>query len=155
MKKAERRRSEMAEKKNAKYVITTYKKDSKLPDFRKKMDPRFVKPITTVDADTVPGAEFYSETMWILPGDKSENGMVQMESHTHDWGEMIGFFGFNYENIKDLGCEIEFTVDNEKHIIREAFTAFIPAGVQHGPLIIRNVRIPVFQFIAGPTERYQ
>jgi len=145
----------MAEKKNAKYVITSYKKEPGFPSFRMKMDPKFVKPVTTVDADTVPGAEFYSETMWILPGDKSKKGMVQMESHTHTWGEMIGFFGFNYENIKDLGCEIEFTIDNEKHVIKEAFTAFIPPGVQHGPLIIRNVRIPVFQFIAGPADRYK
>jgi hypothetical protein len=145
----------MAEGKNAKYVVTSYKKDRKLPAYRMKMDPKFVKMVTEVDADTVPGAEFYSETMWILPGDRSEKGMVQMESHTHTWGELIGFFGFNYENIKDLGCEIEFTIDNEKHIIADAFAAYIPPGVQHGPLIIRNVRIPVFQFIAGPTERYE
>jgi hypothetical protein len=46
-------------------------------------------------------------------------------------------------------------VDNEKHIITDAFAAFVPAGVQHGPLIIRNVRIPVFQFIAGDTRRYE
>src|SRR3990172_10474226 len=109
----------MAEKRNAKYVITSDKPGLKLPAYRLKMDPRFVKKVTHVDADTIPGAEFYSETMWILPGDKAKKGMVQMESHTHKWGELIGFFGFNYENIKDLGCEIEFTVDNEKHVVTE------------------------------------
>jgi hypothetical protein len=143
----------MAEKKNAKYVVTSYKPDQKLPAFRHKLDPRFVKKVTDVDADTVPGAEFYSETMWILPG--NESPMLQTDSHAHTWGELIGFFGFNYENIKDLGCEIEFTVDNVKHNLTEAFTAYIPPGVQHGPLVIKNVRIPVFHFMSGPTKRYE
>jgi hypothetical protein len=143
----------MAEQKNSKYVVTSDKPGLEYPPFRHKLDPEFVKKVTHMDADTVPGAEFYSETMWITPGSKED--MVQMESHTHDFGELIGFFGFNYDNIKDLGCEIEFTVDNEKHVITEAFASFIPAGVQHGPLIIRNVRIPVFQFIAADTDRYK
>jgi len=143
----------MAKQKNAKYVVTSFKSNPRLPSFRRKLDPKFVKKVTDVDADTVPGAEFYSETMWILPGNKSP--MTQMESHTHTWGELIGFFGFNYDNIRDLGCEIEFTVDNEKHVITEAFAAYIPPGVQHGPLVIKNVRIPVFQFMSGPTKRYE
>jgi hypothetical protein len=144
----------MAEKKNAKYIITSDKPGLKLPAYRLKVAPRFIKKITRVDADTVPGAEFYSEAKWILPGDKSEKGMVVVESHTHDWGELIGFFGFNYEDIRDLGAEIEFTVDNEKHIITRSFASFVPAGVQHGPLIIRNVVRPIFHFTAGPCQIY-
>jgi hypothetical protein len=142
----------MAELKNAKYVITSDKPGLKYPSFHYKLNPEFVKYVTHIDADTVPGAEFFSKTMWILPGSKED--LIRMESHTHDFGEFIGFFGFNYSNINDLGCEIEFTVDNEKHIITEAFASFIPAGVQHGPLIIRNVRIPVFHFIGADTDRY-
>ena len=143
----------MVEKKNAKYFLTADKPNVQFPPFRHMMNPDFVKRLAHLDEDTVSDTEFYSEAMWILPG--SGEDMVQMDSHTHDFGELIGFFGFNYENIKDLGCEIEFTVDNKKHIITDAFAAFVPAGVQHGPLIIRNVRIPVFQFIAGDTRRYE
>jgi hypothetical protein len=145
----------MDEKKNAKYIVTSDKPNLKLPAYRLKMDPKFVKKFVHVDADTVPGAEFYSEAMWILPGDKSPKGMTQVNSHTHTWGELIGFFGFNYDDIQDLGAEIEFTVDNEKHIITKSFAAFIPAGIQHGPLIIRNVKRPVFHFMSGPTRRYE
>jgi hypothetical protein len=145
----------MALQKNARYVVTSYKPDPKLPAFRRKLDPKFVKKVTDVDTETVPGARFYSETMWLLPGDESKKGMVEMESHTHTWGELIGFFGYNYDNIRDLGCEIEFTVDNEKHVIKEAFAAYIPPGVQHGPLVIKNVRIPVFHFMCGPTKKYE
>src|SRR3989304_9087316 len=108
----------MARQKNAKYVVTSFKPDPRLPSYRHKMDPRFVKKVTNVDAETVPGAEFYSETIWILPGDESKKGMLEMDSHTHTWGELIGFFGLNYDDIQDLGAEIEFTVDNEKHVIK-------------------------------------
>jgi hypothetical protein len=143
----------MAEKRNAKYFLTADKPGLELPPYRYEMDPEFVKRITHLDAETVPGAEFYSEAMWILPG--NEVSMTQMDSHTHAWDEFIGFFGFNYDDIQDLGGEIEFTVDEEKHIITKSFGAFIPAGVQHGPLIIRNVQRPIMHFMAGPTKMYE
>src|SRR5512143_1041632 len=90
-----------------KNMLTSYTPDPKLPAYRKKMDPKFVKGVVNLDEDTCPGTEFYSEAMWILPGDKSKEGMKQYESHTHQWGELIGFFGFSYEDIHDLGAEIE------------------------------------------------
>jgi hypothetical protein len=146
----------MAEpKKYIKNMLTSYKPNLKLPAYRKKLDPKVVKPIVNLDADTVPGAEFYSEAMWVVPGDKSKEGITQYDSHIHTWGEFIGFFGYDYENIKDLGAEIEFTVDNQKYTITESFAAYIPPGIQHGPLIIRNVKRPVMHFMAGPTQRYE
>lgn len=143
----------MAEKKNAKYVVDYDKPIQKLPDYRLKLDPKFVKNIVHVDADTVPGAEFYSEAHWILPGSESEIKLV--DSHTHTFGELIGFFGFNYDDIQDLGAEIEFTVDNETHKITKSFASFVPAGVQHGPLIVRNVVRPIFHFTSGPCKIYE
>ena len=146
----------MAEpKKYIKNILTSYQSGFELPAYRNKMNPEFVKRVVNLDAKTVPGAEFYSEAMWILPGDNSEKGMTQYSSHTHNWGEFIGFFGFNYENVKDLGAEIEFTVDNQKYLITDSFGAYIPPGVQHGPLIIRNVKKPIMHFMAGPTTRYE
>ncbi len=143
----------MAQKKNAKYVVDKDKPNPKFPPYRVKVDPNFVKRVVQVDADTVPGAEFYSEAKWILPGSKTEIKLC--ESHTHDFGELLGFFGFNYDNIKDLGAEIEITIDNEKNLVTDSFAAFVPAGVQHGPVIIRKAVRPVFHFSAGPTSRYK
>jgi len=143
----------MAEKRNAKNVVDYDKPGMKLPAHCLKVDPKFVRNIVHVDADTVPGAEFYSEAKWIVPGSESEIKLV--DSHTHSFGELIGFFGFNYEDIQDLGAEIEFTVDNETHKITRSFASFMPAGVQHGPLIIRNVVRPIFHFTAGDCEIYE
>jgi hypothetical protein len=144
----------MATSKLAKNILTSNSENIKFPSYRHKMDPVLVKGIVHLNNDTVPGAEFYSEAMWILPGDKSKEGLVQYESHTHEWDELISFSGFNYNDIQDLGAEIEFTIDNKKYILTRSFTAFVPAGMQHGPLIIRNVKRPIMHFMAGPTKRY-
>jgi hypothetical protein len=143
----------MANKKNAKNILTAPKTELKLPPYRYQLDPQYVRRIVELDEESCPGAKFYSEAMWIVPGSKDD--IKQVDSHTHTWGELIGFFGFNYDDIHDLGAEIEFTIDNQKYNITESFCAFIPPGIQHGPLIIRNVRRPVMHFTAGPTSRYE
>jgi hypothetical protein len=143
----------MAKLKYEKYFITKDKPRLKLPKYRHNYD--FIKRITYIDADTVPGAKFYNECMWILPGDKSKEGKVLADSHTHKFGQHLAFYVYDYNDIHDLGAEIEFTIDGEKHIIKESFSAFIPAGVQHGPLIIRNVTKPIFHFSSGATGKYE
>ena len=143
----------MAEQKYAKYFITADKPDLKLPEYRHNYD--FIKRVTHIDADTVPGAKFYNESMWITPTDTSKGEKVLADSHTHDWGQFLCFYVYNYDDIHDLGAEVEFTIDGEKHVITESFSSFIPAGIQHGPLIIRNVTKPIFVFSSGSTEYYE
>ncbi len=143
----------MAELKYGKCSVTRDKPNLKLPKYRHNTSN--VKRVLHLDADTVPGAKFYTETMWLVPEDKSKKGKVLADSHTHKWGQTLGFYVYNYDDVHNLGAEIEFTIDGEKHIIKESFTAFIPAGVQHGPLIVRNVTIPIFHFSSGPTGIYE
>ncbi len=139
--------------KNAKYVVDKPKAEAKYPPYRMENDAGIVKPIVQVDADTVPGTEFYAEAKWIMPG--SDKEVKLCESHTHDFNEVLGFFGFNYDNIQDLGAELEITIDNEKNIVDRSFSACIPAGVQHGPVIIRNIKRPIFHVSSGPTGQYK
>jgi hypothetical protein len=139
--------------KYAKYAVDSPKKNAKYPAYRTKVDPKIVKPIVTLDSDTVPGAEFYADTKWIVPGAKAD--MKLCESHTHEFGEMLGFFGYNYDNIQDLGAEIEITIDNEKNIVDRSFTAYIPPGVQHGPIIVKNVTHPIFWVSSGRAPKYE
>lgn len=145
----------MAEKKYAKYFVLSDKPGLEFPAFRPEVNPDLFRKIVHLDADVVSDSEFYSEAMWIVPGDEFNDGVTQIESHSHDWGEFIAFYGYNYDDIHDLGAEIEFTIDGKTHQITESFASFIPAGVEHGPLIIRNVRRPVIHFSAGPTKRYK
>jgi hypothetical protein len=143
----------MANNKYSKNILTAPKPKLDLPAYRRKMDPQYVKRIVELDAESVPGAKFYSEAMWIMPG--SPEPIVQVDAHTHEFGEEIGFFGLNYDDIKDLGCEIEITIDNKKYNVTRSFLAYVPPGVQHGPIIIKNVKRPVMHFTAGPTSTYK
>ncbi len=139
--------------KNAVYGVDKAKANPKYPAYRTKTDPKIVKPVITVDDEVVPGAQFYADTKWIAPGSKTEIKLC--ESHTHEFGEMLGFFGFNYDNIQDLGAEIEIIIDNEGNIVDRSFTAYIPPGVQHGPIIVRNVKRPIFWVSSGRAPRYE
>jgi hypothetical protein len=143
----------MANNKNVRNILTAPKAKRNLPSYRVQQDPEYIKRIVELDEESVPGSQFYSEAMWIVPGAEKEINMI--EPHCHDFGEEIGFFGFNYEDIQDLGAEIEFTIDNQKYEITKSFLAYIPPGVTHGPLIIKNVKRPIMHFTAGPTARYR
>ncbi len=145
----------MAEKKNARYFVMSDKPNVTYPSYRPKPDPRLFKKIVHLDSDVVSDTDFYSEAMWIVPGEEFKTGVKHVEAHTHKWGELIGFYGYNYDNIYDLGAEIEFTIDGKTYNITESFAAFIPAGIEHGPLIIKNVTQPIMHFTAGPTTKYE
>jgi hypothetical protein len=139
--------------KNAKYGVEKAKADPAYPPYQPEPDPKIVKPVITVDDQVVPGAELFSETKWILPG---ADGQIKLcESHTHEFGEMLGFYGFNYDNIQDLGAEIEIVIDNEINIVDRSFAAYLPPGVQHGPIIVRNVQRPIFWVCSGRAPRYE
>ena len=145
----------MAEKTHAKYFVWADKPNLTYPSYRPVMDPKLFRKIVHLDADVVDNTDFYSEAMWIMPGDAFNNGVTYVEAHTHNWGEFLGFYGYNYDNIYDLGAEIEFTIDGKIYNITESFASFMPAGIEHGPLIIKNVTQPIMHFTAGPTLRYE
>jgi hypothetical protein len=139
--------------KNAKYGVDKAKANPKIMPYETKTDPKIVKPIVTVDNEVVPGAQFFADSKWILPGAKGEIKLC--ESHTHKDGEMLGFYGFNYENIQDLGAEIEITIDNEKNIVDRSFAAYVPPGVQHGPIVVRNIQRPIFWVSSARTGKLE
>jgi len=143
----------MAERIFEKNFIVQDKPGLKLPSYRH--DYPFIRRVTHIDADTVPGAKFYNECMWILPDPSTKEGKVFKDAHKHAWGQYLGFYVYNYDDIHSLGAEIEFTIDGETHHITESFSAFIPAGIEHGPLIIRNVTMPIFHFASGTCELYE
>ncbi|MBN1189058.1 MAG: hypothetical protein JXA46_04835 [Dehalococcoidales bacterium] len=139
--------------KNAKYVVDKARENPLYPPFETMNDPQIVKPVITVDNEVIPGAQVFADTRWILPG--AEGEIKLCDSHTHQFGEMLGFYGYNYDNIQDLGAEIEITIDNEKNILDRSFAAYVPPGVQHGPIIVRNVRHPIFWVSSGRAPKYE
>jgi len=70
----------------------------------------------------------------------------RMEAHVHPYPEIIGFVGSNPEDSDDLGAEAELWLDDEQYIIRSSFMVYIPKGLKHCPLIVRNIKRPVLHF---------
>jgi quercetin dioxygenase-like cupin family protein len=143
----------------SRYFIFRNKPNLKLPAFRHEIPESRAHRMFYLDSEVVPGATFYNEALWFWPGARptlkpGEIPPGSPEEHTHSFGEFIGFFGSNPDDIHDLGGEVELWIDGQKNVMRESFLAFVPAGMKHCPLILRSVDKPIFHFTAGPTSLY-
>ncbi len=146
----------MAEKKYAKYIITELKKDIVEAPWSPTLSVAGGGKggrLLFMDEEVVPGA-FYIETVWITPRKPEESSGRGTKTHTHDYDEVLGFFGTNQDDIHDLGAEAELWIDDEKHILTRSCMVFIPKGLQHCPLRFVKVDRPVFHFSAGGAKMY-
>jgi len=137
----------MTKSKYGKYIVTELKTPNFPPEFVK-MYKQFATRILWMDENVVEGA-FQMNCSWYLKS--STHGA---EAHKHDVDEIIGFFGSNPDNPYDLGGEIEFWLEDEKHIINKTAMIFVPAGMKHCPLIIRRVDRPIFHFSTVTGGKY-
>jgi hypothetical protein len=108
----------------------------------------FATRILWMDENVVPGA-FQMNCSWYRKPNSEHLGYA----HKHDVPEIIGFFGPDYKNPHRLGAEIEFWMEDEKFIIDKSCMIFVPAGVNHCPLIIKRISRPIFHFtvVTSPT----
>ncbi|MFC2038416.1 hypothetical protein ACFLUG_01410 [Chloroflexota bacterium] len=89
----------------------------------------------------------------------TEPFLMVEDSHSHDFDQLILFFGGDSNNIGEFDGEVEFGLGEkeELHSITAASLIFIPGGVNHGPLNVKRVGKP-FMFIditfsPGPSIR--
>ena len=112
-----------------------------------------------LDSELIPGA-FYMETVWVMPRKRLEGKEYEEvkkrspQSHSHNYDEIIAFFGSDPNNPHELNAEVELWLGEEKHIITKTALVFIPAGLKHAPLIFREVKKPVFHYTTGPGKMY-
>jgi hypothetical protein len=151
----------MATSKYGKYVITRMKPSLKEAKWT-------VNPIRQagngkdgrvlwLDNEVLPGS-FYLETVWVYPrgadepADKYPQQIV--EPHTHPFDEVLCYFGTDKQDPYDLGAVVELWLGGEKQTITTSAIVFIPKGLQHGPLIYKEVNRPFFTFSSGPGSMY-
>jgi hypothetical protein len=75
-------------------------------------------------------------------------------SHTHDFDEVLCFIGANPARPHDLGAEIEFTIEDEKHTFDTTTTIYIPRGVAHCPFIHKRVDYPFILAVFAMGKSY-
>jgi hypothetical protein len=74
-----------------------------------------------------------------------------MDAHTAPYGTSITLTAMNYADITDLCAEAEFWIGGEKHLVHKSFGAYIPPGLEQGPLIIRNITQQIFFMMSHPV----
>ncbi len=146
----------MAESKYGKYIVYKPKKDIVKPPW----SPKGPIPgrVAYIDHEVIDGA-FYMECVWLMPGprpplDPKTGKPPGPQAHTHDYDEILGFFGSDTEDMYDLGGEAELWLEDEKHIINKSCLVFIPKGLQHCPLYFHRIDKPIFHFSVGPGKMY-
>ena len=138
----------MPESKYGKYIVTDLK-----TDFSEEFNAQYAKWATRVlyiDKKVVEGA-FQMNVSWYL---KPQTGQKPLAAHTHDSDEIIGFFGSNPEDPYDLGGEVEFWIEDEKHMITRSCLIFIPGGMKHCPLLLTRVDRPILHFSTVTSGEY-
>ncbi len=136
---------------HGKYIVTRPKENIAVPKWGGNLSPETSTRVMYLDSDVIPGA-FYVECVWFWPTDKEDK--ASPAPHTHDYDEVIGFFGTDPNDTNDLGAVIELYIDGEQNVMNQTFLAFIPAGVIHNPLNILRITRPVFHFAAATGKSY-
>jgi quercetin dioxygenase-like cupin family protein len=151
-------KSDKAAQRNfAKYISYDVNPEKISPETTKKWDELGKKNSSTVegmrflDLDSVDGAP-YIDFVRLWKG--SEKGPNHPE-HAHEWGEVFGFIGMNpKEDPHDLGGEIEFYLNGEKHLITRSSLIWVPPGLKHCPIQFNRIDKPFLLFTLGMTRKY-
>ena len=117
----------------------------------KEMYKKFSQRILWIDEAMVPGA-FQMNTAWYYA--VPERDPVFPE-HAHDAAEIIGFLSSDRSQPYDLGGEIEFSLDGERHLLTRSTMIFVPSGMPHCPLRILRVDRPIIHFSVVMSGLYE
>lgn len=104
------------------------------------------------------GKEYDSNfTMCIVRVEWSQ--VMEEAAHTHDFDMYLWFLPCDPNNMEDLGCEIEFCLGEgegqERFVMTETCSFYVPKGVVHGPLAFKNVTRPVYLLHGTVAEDYK
>lgn len=138
----------MAEKKYEKYIVT----DLILPEEVAARAEDYNKRATRIlwlEDFVVKGAPSIIAS-WYWKATEEEGS----PSHTHDFDEVVGFFGSDTDNPGDLCGEVEFWLEDEKYILTKSCLIFCPAGLRHCPLRVVRVDRPIFFLAVSLTSKY-
>jgi hypothetical protein len=165
----------MAESKYGKYICTDLKQGVVMPGFKGPQTigqgyldghRRPLEHVIWMDGEVIPGA-FYSELTWQWPATfkdqvprpqiidpEAAKKFPGIQPHTHDFTEVLTYFGTNLDDPSDLGGEIEFWLEDEQFMLTKSFMIYIPAGMVHCPMKIHRLDRPVFHYTVGPGKKY-
>jgi len=146
----------MAGLKYSKYIISTARPLS--PEFQAKAEAdRKSRKLTiesthlmSVDDDIVEGF-FYVDCSWIWSGSAEE---PIEEPHTHDFDEIIGFFGTDINHPEELNAELSFYIGGETIPVTKSCLVYVPRDVEHSPILVPKMDRSIIHFSGGNGGDY-
>jgi hypothetical protein len=146
----------MAELKYSKYIITEPKPFP--PELIKKFEAEHARRKSTVKSTRLMSVDdeivkdfFYVDCNWLWSGSAEDTAE---EPHAHDFDEVIGFVGSNREDPHDLGGKITIWLDGKEEVLTKSCLIFVPAGVEHCPILFNRIDRPVFFVTISPIKKY-
>ena len=124
-----------------KYIVQHIHVPSNFTEHDRQNFASFAKRIVYLDAEVVPGAFMMGASWYYRPIPDGGPG-----EHTHTFPEVLAFYSSDPYDPDDLGAEVEFCIEGEKHVLTKSSLIFMPAGVKHLPMTIKNVRRPFLHF---------
>jgi hypothetical protein len=87
----------------------------------------------------------------------NSTNFAAMNPHSHDFHELLCFFGGDPTNINKFDAEISICLGDEleEHIITSPTVVSIPPGLKHCPLIVKRCDSPVVFLEISTTKDYQ
>jgi uncharacterized RmlC-like cupin family protein len=130
------------EDKMAELKYSKYRLNNLAPEQRYRSFGRLLHTIVFTD-DTIIKGSNHIWAFWITSPDVPPHG-----PHTHEADELLVMLGTDTNNQFELGAEVEICMgpEMEKHVVRESTLIYVPAGLPHGPIKLRNLQQP-FIFI--------
>jgi hypothetical protein len=102
--------------------------------------------------DNIVKGSFFAGFVWYLKPFEMP-GANSSVSHSHDFDELLGFLGSDWQNPSNLNAEIEFWLEDERYILRKSCIIFIPKGLKHCPLKLLKCNRPLLHFGISPEKR--
>ena len=151
----------MPAKKYAKYVITEDVRPKtpppagmlkRLEDQRKQGNYTDSAHVLSLN-DAIAKGALYFDAVWMV--DKHGKPPTNIEiAHSHDFDEILGFFGNYGGDAHDLGGEVEIWLEDEQYILTKSTIIFAPSGLAHGPISFRKITRPILFFTTGSNKSY-
>lgn len=131
---------------NTKYFV--FAPQDLTPKFNIKPDNAHIQ-VVRMDSDLIKGCIFGNASWFVKPLECDD-----FVKHQSD--KLLMFIGSDHNDPENLNAEIELWIENDKLILTQSNIVFIPAGVAHGRLKIRNLKKPVFLYTCHTnTDRYE
>ncbi|MBN1368545.1 MAG: hypothetical protein JW967_11530 [Dehalococcoidales bacterium] len=108
--------------------------------------------VVYLDDSIIKGSLYFALSMITLDKVPPDHG-----PHSHDFSEIMGFFGTNPDDPYDLGAEFTLYMgeEMEPHTFDKSTLVYVPATLPHGPLVHKKVYKPYIFVYTFPKASLQ